>query len=186
MSNKNCSSNEIYSDLNYDKLREQNLKRTEELYNVIFSEYSGLYNEYINIQKEASDNPSNSDIKNRSDASIVQKKPIIIDLNKKLVNIETELLNNNYVLRKSIIEQEKDLQKEVKYLNEMNKKINRLNKNVKMIEDKSDTGKYTIKDIQTSYNKITKWYYFFMALVLIFFIIFCIVFLLILSSQSNE
>ena len=39
-----CSA-DIYSDLNYEKQREDNLKRTQELYQKIFSEYSQLYSD---------------------------------------------------------------------------------------------------------------------------------------------
>jgi hypothetical protein len=184
MTSKDCSSNEVYSDLNYDKLREENLKRTEELYKTIFSEYSSLYSDYLISQRDAISNPNNPEARNKSDASRVQKKPVIIDLNKKMIDIESELLLNNDLIRKSILEQQKLLEKDNKERNSIEKKINILSTNVKIAEDKSDTGKYSIKDVQSRYSKITKWYYFFMALVLIFFIIFCILFYITLSQTE--
>ncbi len=185
MTDKSCK-NEVYSDLNYDKLRNENLKRTEELYKTIFSEYSGLYSDYLITQKDAISNPSNPETKNKSDADKVQKKPVIIDLNKKLIDIESELLNNNQIIRKSIIDQQKLLKEDNKQRDSINKKINELNKNLKIMEDKSDTGKYTIKDVQSSYHRITKWYYFFIVLVLIIFIAFCILFGMILSAKFSS
>lgn len=181
MTDKSC--NEIYSDLNYDKAREDNLKRTQQLYDTIFSEYSGAYSDYLISQNESISNPSNAEARNRSDAARIQKKPVVIDLNQKLVDIETELLNNNQTLRKSIIDQQKLLKDDNKQRDDITKKLNELTKNIKIMEDKSDTGKYSIKDIQTSYHRITKWYYFFIGLVLIFFIIFCILFGFALSSK---
>jgi hypothetical protein len=184
MTTNKCSSNEVYSDLNYDKLREENLKRTEELYKTIFSEYSSLYSDYLITHRDAISNPNNPEAKNKSDAAKVQKKPVIIDLNKKLVDIETEILTNNDLIRKSISEQQTLLEKDNKERNMIDKKINTLSTNVKIAEDKTDTGKYSITDIQSRYSSLTKWYYFFMALVLIFFIIFCILFFITLSSQT--
>ena len=184
MTDKSC--NEIYSDLNYDKAREDNLKRTQQLYDTIFSEYSGAYSDYLISQTESISNPSNAEARNRSDAARIQKKPVVIDLNQKLVDIETELLNNNQTLRKSIIDQQKLLKDDNKQRDDITKKLNELTKNIKVMEDKSDTGKYSIKDIQTRYHRITKWYYFFIGLVLIFFIIFCILFGFALSSKPTS
>jgi hypothetical protein len=184
MTDKSC--NEIYLDLNYDKAREDNLKRTQQLYDTIFSEYSGAYSDYLISQNESISNPSNAEARNRSDAARIQKKPVVIDLNKQLVDIETELLNNNQILRKSIIDQQKLLKDDNKQRDDITKKLNELTKNIKIMEDKSDTGKYSIKDIQTSYHRITKWYYFFIGLVLIFFILFCILFGITLSSKPTS
>jgi hypothetical protein len=117
MTTNKCSSNEVYSDLNYDKLREENLKRTEELYKTIFSEYSSLYSDYLITHRDAISNPNNPEAKNKSDAAKVQKKPVIIDLNKKLVDIETEILTNNDLIRKSISEQQTLLEKDNKERN---------------------------------------------------------------------
>ena len=39
-------SNDIYSDLNYEKQRQENLKRTSKLYEGLFSQYSTLYADY--------------------------------------------------------------------------------------------------------------------------------------------
>ncbi len=185
MSDKSCS-NEVYSDLSYDKVREDNLKRTQQLYDTIFSEYSGAYSDYLMSQREVISNPANADAKNRSDAARVQKKPMVIDLNKQLVDIETELLNNNQILRKGIMDQQKLLKDDNKQRDDITKKLKEITKNIKIMEDRSDTGKYTIKDIQSSYHRITKWYYFFIALVVIFFIIFCILFVITLSSKPTS
>jgi hypothetical protein len=185
MSDKSCS-NEVYSNLSYDKVREDNLKRTQQLYDTIFSEYSGAYSDYLMSQREVISNPANADAKNRSDAARVQKKPMVIDLNKQLVDIETELLNNNQILRKGIIDQQKLLNNDTKQRDDITKKLKEITKNIKIMEDRSDTGKYTIKDIQSSYHRITKWYYFFIALVVIFFIIFCILFVITLSSKPTS
>jgi hypothetical protein len=180
--NSKCSA-DIYSDLNYEKQRNENLKRTEELYQKIFSEYSQLYSDYLITQKEAISNPSNAEAKNKSDANRVQKKPVIIELNKKLVNIETELLNNNKSIRQSILDQQKDLNKNNKAITHMEKKIHHLEEKIKISEDKSDTGKYGIKDIQDKSNKLTKWYYLFISLAIIFFMIFIYLFVTTLSEE---
>ena len=129
MSDKSCS-NEVYSDLSYDKVREDNLKRTQQLYDTIFSEYSGAYSDYLISQREAIANPSNADARNRSDAARVQKKPMVIDLNQQLVDIETELLNNNQMLRVGIMDQQKLLRDDNKQRDDINKKIKEIRKNI--------------------------------------------------------
>ena len=78
-SNQKCS-NDIYSELNFEKQRDQNLKRTQDLYQGIFSEYSQLYADYITTQQAVLANPNNMEVRNRSDASRTQKKPNIIKL----------------------------------------------------------------------------------------------------------
>jgi hypothetical protein len=175
-------SNEIYSDLNYEKQREDNLKRTQELYQGIFTEYSQVYSDYIVSQQEAISNPMNADAQNKSDAARVQKKPKIIGLNRKLVDIETELLNNNKTIRESIEKQHSELEKDNKEIKNIDKKINKLEAQLKIMEDKSYTGKYTITDIQHQYHKLTFWYYLFLILSILFFVIFIITFKFVLPS----
>jgi hypothetical protein len=170
-SSEQCS-NDIYADVNYEKQREENLKRTSALYDGIFSEYSTLYSDYIASQRDLINSPNNPDIQNRSDAARVQKKPSIIKLNKKLVDIETELLNNNKLTYSSIAEQKKELDVQVKKIQAIDDKIDKLEKNIRIMEDKSDTGKYAIKDIQSKYKKLKFWYYLLITLSILLFIIY--------------
>ena len=166
-----CSS-DIYSDVNYEKQREENLKRTSKLYDGIFSKYSTLYADYAASQRDLINNPNNPEFKNRSDAARVQKKPEIIKLNKKLVDIETELLNNNKLTYSSISEQTSVIKKQVKEIEDIDKTIDKLEKDIRIMQDKSDTGKYAITDIQSKYKKLTFWYYLLITFAILLFMIY--------------
>lgn len=182
-SNQKCS-NDIYSELNFEKQRDQNLKRTQELYQGIFSEYSQLYADYIGTQQAVLANPNNMEARNKSDASRTQKKPNIIKLNKKLVDIETELLNNNNKTRDSIHKQQEELKKDNDDIIKINKKIDHLEKTIRKAEDNTETGKHSVSDIQEQYHRLTFWYYVFIVLSILFFIIFVILFTMTLSSTD--
>ena len=110
MSTDQKCSNDIYSEMNYEKVRQDNLKKTSELYQKLLTEYSGKYSNYLQIQSDAIGNPSDTTLKNEADMAAVKNKPEIIQLNKKLVDIESALLDNNKIIHQDIQEQRKQLE----------------------------------------------------------------------------
>ena len=78
MSNDPKCSNDIYSEMNYEKVRQDNLKKTSELYQRLLTEYSGKYSNYLQLQSESIGNPSDTLLKNNADMAAVKNKPEII------------------------------------------------------------------------------------------------------------
>jgi len=181
MSNDPKCSNDIYSEMNYEKVRQDNLKKTSELYQRLLTEYSGKYSNYLQLQSESIGNPSDTLLKNNADMAAVKNKPEIIQLNKKLVDIESALLENNTIIHQDIKEQRKQLELENEEKKIIEAKIDKLDKMIKKLEDYAGTGFYSVNDIQKQFEVTTFWYYFLLVVNFIIFIIFCIFFYFILS-----
>jgi len=172
---KQCA-NDIYSQMNYEKVREENLQKTEELYQKLLNDYSMNYSTYLNTQTSTASNPSDPTLQNNSDKSNLQNKPIIKDLNQKLIDIETALLDNNKTIRQSIEEQSKQLELDQKEKSMIETKMTQLNKYLKSAQENADTSLYGIEDLKLQYDKQTFWYYILLAINFILFIVFVVIF----------
>ena len=168
--------NDIYSTMNYEKLRNENLQKTEQLYKKISNDYSMNYSTYLSTQASANSNPSDPTSQNNNDKLNLQNKPIIKELNQKLIDIETTLLDNNKLIRDSINEQYQELQQNQQEKVIFEKKMTDLEKYLKSANDNAETGTYSIQDLKTKYDHSTFWYYFLLVINLILFIVFIVLF----------
>jgi hypothetical protein len=178
MSNPQTCANDIYSQMNYEKLRAENLKQTSDLYNRLLTDYSSVYSNYLRTQSEAIGNPTDPTLQNQNDMLNVKNRPVIIQLNQKLIDIETAILENNKTVQNDIDEQKKQLELEQKEKETIDAKVNKLDKLLKMMEDKAETSVYSVDDIKKQFDHATIWYYILIVFNIIIFIAFCIVFYL--------
>lgn len=173
--NPTCA-NDIYSDKNYEKLRELNLKKITDLYNETLNNYSAVYNNYLEILQNASNEPSNAELQNKKDMLMVRDRPLIKKLNQKLIEIETSILDNNKTIRQDINEQKKQLEIDQKEKKMIEVKIDKLDKLVKSTDDTSDTGFISVKELTDKYEGATLWYYILITINIILFIAFCVIY----------
>ena len=100
-----CPSTEIYSEFNYDKLREENIKKIKSYYDNILNDYKSNYQQYLennNSEEENSqDNAGYADTKLR---------PRIKGLNEQLIMIKTKLKENNEQEQKNNMLQKKKIE----------------------------------------------------------------------------
>jgi hypothetical protein len=173
--NPTCA-NDIYSDKNYEKLRESNLTKITELYNATLSNYSTVYSNYLETYQNSINDPKNADLQNKKDMVMVKDRPLIKKLNQKLIDIETAILYNNKVIRQDIDEQKKQLDIDQKEKKMIDVKINKLDKLVKSINDTSDTGYVSVKELNDKFDGATTWYYILITINSILFIVFFIMY----------
>lgn len=159
---KDCKS-EIYSELNYEQQRKNNLDKIEELYQKILDQYSSVYQTYLSMNQDAMTNPSNPDAQNEADRNLVSLKPKIKELNKQLIDIETEVLNNNKNVRLDIEEQKRQLKKEMSQKSIIDKKMDKLDKMISDAETRSDTGTESVKELKEQVHTLDYWYYILLA-----------------------
>lgn len=169
-------SNDIYSNKNYEKLRESNLKKIIDLYNESLNNYSSVYNNYLENLQNAMNDPTNAELQNKKDMLMVRDRPIIKKLNQKLIDIETSVLDNNTIIRQDIDQQKKQLNIDQKEKIMIESKINKLDKLVKSTSDYSDTGSISVKNLTDKYDGATLWYYILITINIILFIVFCVIY----------
>ena len=168
--------NDIYSDKNYEKLRESNLKKITDLYNETLNNYSSVYNNYLEILQNANNEPNNAELQNKKDMLMVRDRPLIKKLNQKLIDIETSVLDNNKTIRQDIDQQKKQLEVDQKEKKMIEVKIDKLDKLVKSVSDTSDTGFISVKELNDKYDGATVWYYILITINIILFIVFCVIY----------
>jgi len=188
--NEKCES-DIYATQNYEVIRNENLKKTQQLYDNLLKQYTGSYATYLTAKTEAANNPNNPEIQNNKDRVDSQIKPEIKNFNQKLIYIESVVLDNNKTIRQNIDEQKKQLDIDSKEKDMVDEKIKKLEQLISSINDTNDTGKYGVKDLELQFNNSTWWYYVFMVLNFIIFILFGVLFYKNLSmfnsgSSSNN
>jgi Rad3-related DNA helicase len=168
--------NDIYSDKNYEKLRESNLKKITDLYNETLNNYSSVYNNYLEILQNANNEPNNAELQNKKDMLMVRDRPLIKKLNQKLIDIETSVLDNNKTIRQDIDQQKKQLDVDQKEKKMIEVKIDKLDKLVKSVSDTSDTGFISVTELNDKYYGATLWYYILITINIILFIAFCVIY----------
>ena len=186
MSNPSTCSNDIYSNLNYEKLRQENLNKTQDLYQSVLNQYSNLYTQYLQTQRDAIGNPSDPALQNRRDQANTQDRPKLKVLNQKLIDIETELLNNNKLVRVDIDEQRKDMELNNKEREYISNKIREIETTLKDMEEKSDSSNLSVQEIEMRFSNSTIWYYIIIFLNLVFFGLFIFLFYKLLTKINQE
>jgi predicted RND superfamily exporter protein len=183
--NKNQSekcAGDIYANFNYDVVRNENLNKTEQLYNNLLNQYTNSYSSYLSSQTDAMNNPNNREMQNKKDMMNVQTKPVIKNLNQQLINVETALLDNNKTIRQNIEEQKKQMEIDSVEKDTIDQKIAKLEQLINMVSDTNDTGKYGVKDLELQFNSATSWYYVMIFINLVLFIMFCVLFYQIINE----
>lgn len=165
MTSTNCAT-EIYSELNYKQQREDNFRKTQELYQNLLNQYTTNYQDYLRTQSQ----PDNPESQNLKDQSNFEKKPIIKSLNEKLIQIETEILENNKKVQLNLQEQQRQLKKQEILKKRLNKEIDQLETLLQNSKDKTITSKQGAIEIREQWQTLTYWYYFLIFINFVFFI----------------
>jgi Rad3-related DNA helicase len=168
--------NDIYSNKNYEKLRESNLIKITDLYNKTLNNYSSVYNNYLENLQNSINEPNNAELQNKKDMLMVRDRPIIKKLNQQLIDIESSILDNNKTIRQDIDEQKKQLDLDQKEKKMIEVKIDKLDKLVKATGDYADTGFISVKNLTEKYASATIWYYILISINIILFIVFCVIY----------
>ncbi len=186
MSDPSTCSNDIYSNLNYEKLRQENLNKTQDLYQSVLNQYSTIYSQYLQTQRDAIGNPRDATLQNKKDQSNTQDRPKLKVLNQKLIDIETELLNNNKLVRTDIEEQRRDMELNNKEREYISNKIREIETTLKDMEEKSDSSNLSVEEIKMRFDSSTIWYYVIIFLNIVFFGLFIFLFYKLLQNIASQ
>jgi hypothetical protein len=196
LSNKEpkCPGKAIYSELNYEKLRDDRLQTIQSYYSKVLKKYEQnktIYNQQFTTTAKVADNKE-AELENKTgpNASNDEKlegnetiKPLVIKLNKKLLEIATNVMNDNEHTGKGLLQQRQDLEKQEKELYKLLDNVSKLESN---LEQEDNIQLTRNSRMESSYDAGQSSYYWYMGLVIINFIL--IVFLtiyMILLSQYN-
>jgi hypothetical protein len=174
--NPTCPGKAIFSELNYEKLRNNRLKELEVYYSKILHKYEENKREFD--EKTIPD--ASNDAKQESEETI---KPTVIRLNNQLLEITTKLVNNNEHTGKGLMQQYQDLKIQ-------ETELNKLMNNVDKLEEQVDTEKNTQLTretrMKTSYDVSQNSYYWYMGLVMINFILilFLIIYMILILKYT--
>ncbi len=168
--------NDILATQNYEVVRNENLKKTEQLYSNLLKQYTGSYTDYLTAKTNAANNPNNPELQNNNDKADAQTKPEVKKFNQKLIDVESIVLDNNKTMRQGIEEQKNQIDIDSKEKDIIDEKISKLEQLVNSLSDTNDTGKYGIKDLETQFNDATWWYYVLIVLNFVLFIVFGVLF----------
>lgn len=174
-----CPGKAIYSELNYEKLRNNRLNEVEAYYSKVLKKYEQnkrIYNQkFTTTAKEANNIEAELAEKMSPDASNDQKlegnetiKPKVIKLNKQLLEIARNVMNDNEHTGKTLLQQSQDLKNQEKNLNKLLNNVAELEKNID--QEKNDQLTRNTR-METSYDKSQGSYYWYMGLVMINFIL---------------
>jgi len=155
---KECKQN-IYSELNYEEQRKKNLNQIENLYQKFLDQYSSVYQTYLTSNQTALADPSSPEAQNETDRNQIELKPKIKNLNEELIQIETEVLNNNKNVRQDIEEQKRQLKKEGSQKKMIGHKLDKLDKMIDNAETRSGTGSESVEELKQQNLTLTYWYY---------------------------
>jgi hypothetical protein len=159
---KTCEK-DVYSNLNFQAQREDNMKKIEKVYNDLLGQYSSYYSEYLKAQRDAIGNPGDATAQNQMDRLTAQKRPMIKKLNQQIIDIENEILKNNKEIRKSIEEQKGAIELDLKEKATIEAKIRAIEKNLQQAEDGAYTGTQAIIDSEKKTKQKTVWFYVFIV-----------------------
>ncbi len=165
----NTCGKDVYSNLNFQAQREDNMKRIEKVYNDLLGQYSTYYSEYLKAQRDAIGNPGDAALQNQKDKLTAQKRPLIKKLNQQIIDIENEILKNNKEIRRSIEEQKAAIELDLKEKATIEAKIRAIEKNLQEAEDGAYTGSQAIIDAEKKTKQKSVWYYVFIAANIILF-----------------
>jgi hypothetical protein len=174
-----CPGKAIYTELNYEKLRQNRMKELDTYYQKVLDKYEQNKREYNqqfqNTAKEANNVAAEFEEKTGPDATPDQIqegeatiKPTIIRLNKQLLQIATNVLNDNEHTGKSLMQQYQDLKKQEVELNKLMNNVSKLEDELNMEENKQLTRDARMK---TSYEVNQNSYYWYTGLVVVNFLL---------------
>jgi hypothetical protein len=171
-----------FSSSEYKKNRDENIARIDDLYQKSLDDFSKVYNNYNQLQTAETPDPV---LNNQRDQALMNQSPNLNMLNQKLIDIEDSLLKNNINVRKTIDEQEKELDDIKKDKKTIETKFNYIRKNLKGYQTEAETSRFAVKDIDQRYKHNTKWFYILLAINIILLIAFIILtYFIIFSSNS--
>lgn len=175
--NPTCPGKAIYSELNYEKLRNNRLKEMEAYYGQILKKYETNKKQYdVKTAPDAS-----NDAKLESEETI---KPVIVRLNNQLLDIASKVVNDNEHTGKGLMQQYQDLKVQEE---ELNKLLN----NVSKLEDEVDTQETTQlarqARMKSSYELSQDSYYWYTGMVMVNFILilFLIIYMMLILRYNN-
>lgn len=173
-----CPGKAIYSELNYEKLRNDRLKEMEGYYAKILKKYETHKKEYD--EKTAPD--ASNDAKLESEETI---KPVIVRLNNQLLEIASKVVNDNEHTGKGLMQQYQDLKVQEE---ELNKLLNNVSKLENEVESQENTQLTREARMKTSYETSENSYYWYMGLVLVNFtlIMFLIIYMILIVAYGEN
>ena len=148
-----CPSTEIYSEFNYDKLREENIKKIKSYYDNILNNYKSTYQQYL--ENNNSEEENSQDNAGYADTSL---RPRIKGLNEQLIMIKTKLKENNEQEDKNNNLQKKKIEVKTDAYQKNDRIINQLNKNLNQIESEIKGKDSQITD-NDSRNTVSYYYH---------------------------
>jgi hypothetical protein len=181
---KTCGT-DVYSNLNFQSQREDNLKKIEKVYNDLLGQYSTYYSDYLKAQRDAIGNPGDATAQNQRDMLITQKRPLIKKLNQQIIDIENEILKNNKEIRKNIEEQKAAIELDLKEKATIEAKIRAIEKNLQDAEDGAYAGSQAVADTEKKTKGKSVWYYVFIAANIILFGLFLYLFFTIDTESTS-
>jgi hypothetical protein len=191
---ENCPGKAIYSELNYEKLRKNRMKELDTYYQKVLGKYEQQKREYNQLfqstAKRANNVTAEFEEKTGPDATPDQIqegeatiKPAVIRLNKQLLEIASNVLNDNEHTGKSLMQQYQDLKKQEVELNKLMNNVSNLEDEVNIQENKQLTRDARMK---TSYDVNQNSYYWYTGLVIVnFLLIMFLIIYTVLILQAN-
>ncbi len=144
---KKCAGKAIYSELNYEKLRKQRLNKVDTYYKKVLDKYEQnkrTYNQqFLSTAKQADNMTSEMKNKLSPNSTPDQKqeaeqsiKPVVVRLNKQLLNIAQAVLKDNTETAKGLAQQYVDL-------SEQEKRLDKIIDEVSVLESDIEKQKHT-------------------------------------------
>lgn len=176
-----CPENQNISEFNYEKLRENNLKKIKEYYDLVLSEYTTKYSEYSLAQTSGSPEQiedANFMMDERGDIKIINNH--LIDIKRKLNEI-VKTDTSNILIQKEKDELEKDqIIKNRKKLNDLKLIVD---KNEKRTKSNSDVlHDNTTHNYNINYNQ----YFFIIINVILLIIMLILIYYLMFDSKPKN
>lgn len=187
-SSKTCPGKKIYSELNYETLRQNRMKDIDEFYQQVLRKYESTKRQhnqsYQTLSNNASDKEAELDKKTSRNSSADQKlegneviKPQVIRLNNKLIDIARKIMDDNDKTSEGLIQQYQDLEVQ-------EAELSKLMSNVDKLESEYDTQQNLARardsQMDNSYNSGQSAYYWYMGLIIINFVLTLFLFVYIL------
>lgn len=181
--------NKIYSDFTYEKARQENLRRVSQYYEKILGDYTETYNKYLSstagtqpvttpvptgFTEKWSDIPTPTPVldiepameADQADMAEAVLRPKLVDLNKQLILVQKNLLENNQKVKNTIIEQQKVITSDEAEIRRKEKLLKELDDAIGRAKDQGKLGETRIEDEKNKINS-TGFKYWFWAITLI-------------------
>jgi hypothetical protein len=167
MSSSSCSKpSTIYSDFNYETLREQNLQKVQDYYNQVLSTYTTQYNDYLSKS-------TSSDQADKDKAKYMISEGNLPKMNLHLIDIINEMNNTIEQDVTNLKNQQEKVKKDNSLILANRQLIDDLNRVLK--QKSNDNSKNISSYTETNNDNINNWYWEigFIIVNVILFIIVC-------------